>query len=111
MIYLPFDQDFKPDRPGFDNHMPLSKVGKKTSWYILVEFPPLDPQDASYPHYIELHDKRISRHSNLKLTGRRKPDCRTAMVRCLRLSASTVFDLLYSTEIRSRSCLKVGITT
>ena len=56
MIYLPFDQDFKPERPEFDNHMPLSKVGNKTSWYIFVEFPPLDPQDASYPHYVELHD-------------------------------------------------------
>ena len=56
MIYLPFDQNFKPERPEFDNHMPLSKVGNKTSWYIFVEFPPLDPQDASYPHYVELPD-------------------------------------------------------
>jgi len=54
VVFLPFDKNFKPGERG--NHVTQSLVGKRPYWQIFVDFPSLNYQDPSYPHFIELHD-------------------------------------------------------
>ena len=57
-VYLPIDIHYKPNEQGFDNHVPLSRLGPNPSWYFFVDFPALDPQHADYPHFAEVHDNQ-----------------------------------------------------
>src|ERR1044071_4515876 len=53
LMYLPFDKDFKPNDPNpRHNHIVLSQVGRRPSWYIFVDFPAMDPHNPVYPHYV-----------------------------------------------------------
>jgi hypothetical protein len=57
LMYLPFDKNFKPNDPNPQhNHILLSQVGQRPSWYIFVDFPVMDPHNLAYPHYVEVHD-------------------------------------------------------
>ncbi len=42
----------------WDNRVPLSKIAKRPSWEVYVDFssPPLDPNDPSYPCFANIFD-------------------------------------------------------
>lgn len=56
LVHLPFDLNFKQNDSMFDNNIQLRAIGRRPSWYIFVDFAPMDPSDPSYPHFVEVDD-------------------------------------------------------